>query len=311
MIKLVFFGSGSFPIPILKKLMSSKNIEVVGLVTSPNAGKGDSLYNLALASDIEILQPKKLSNAENDRIRNFRPDIILVCNYGQFLSESMLNIPKYHSLNIHCSLLPKLRGACPIEMAILKGMKKTGVTIQVMRPDMDTGAVIFQKEVAISKNETGGTLTKIMQKIVASSIIQVVEDWIANRIVSHEQQEQNATYCYRKDISKKAAEIDWRKNANEIERAIRAYNPRPIAWTWIETKQERSRLRILQAKIKIGKLSETPGDLQIDKNRITIQTGNNLIVLQKIQIEGKRIMDTDQFLRGFRQEFLINTHKSA
>lgn len=304
MIKLLFFGSDEFPTPILKKLCKSTKIKVVGLVTSHSTKdqpfQADDLIHFAKKKNISTFYPKNLDKEMRTIFETTKPDIILVCNYGQLLSEETINFPKYRSLNIHASLLPKLRGACPIESAILQNLKRTGITIQLMEKILDTGDILFQKEIEISANETKGSLQKKLQRIATENIDQVILDWVSGKITPQKQDNSKATYCNKKDFSKKAAKINWNKSAEKIERIIRAFNPSPIAWTQIETKKTSYRLRIFEAKKRDSTLELSPGKTKREKSRLLVQTKKGLILPQKVQLEGKKIMTIENFLNGFR-----------
>lgn len=304
MIKLLFFGSDEFPTPILKKLHKSTKIKVVGLVTSYSTKdrpfQADDLTHFTKKKNIPTFYPKNLDKKMNTIFETTKPDIILVCNYGQLLSEEMINFPKYRSLNIHASLLPKLRGACPIESAILQNLKRTGITIQLMEKTLDTGDILFQKGIEIAINETGGSLQKKLQRIATENIDLVIINWVSGKIKPQKQNHSKATYCSKKDISKKAAKIVWNKSAEEIEGMIRAFNPSPIAWTQIETKKASPKLKIFEAEKKESTLKLSPGRTKREKSKLLVQTKRGLILPQRVQLEGKKVMTIENFLNGFR-----------
>lgn len=300
MIKLLFFGSGNFPIPILKNLIKSKEINLVGHVTSP--------HELSRVKDvhIKIFRPKNLKQEQKEILEQTRPDIILVCNYGQILDETILSYPKYGCLNIHGSLLPILRGACPIEMAIIKGFAKTGLTVQLMKKELDSGDILFQEEVAITKNDTGGSLSERLQKLTVGQIEKVIINWAEGKIQPKKQDHSKATYCYRKDISKEAAKIDWKDTAERIERKIRAFNPRPTAWTNIKAQNDHKRLKVFRASISEKELNLNKGNTKVENGKLLVQTGRGILVPEIVQLEGKKQMTIKEFLIGFRETIILD-----
>lgn len=307
MIKLLFLGSGEFPIPIFFKLTKSNWIKVRGLITAPNKGKHDdnSLKDKAKKLNIPIFQPQNISKEAQEILAKTKPEIILVCNFGQILDKSILKYPKYGCLNIHCSLLPKLRGACPMEMAILNGLKKTGVTIQLMAEELDRGDILFQKEVKVAKEETAVSLSKKLQKITTDITEKVILDWIEGEIKPKKQDHSKATYCYRLDKSKEAAQIDWDNTAKEIERKIRAFNPEPLAWTVLNTQKGDKRLKIFEAKTGNDNLNLKHGNTTIEDGKLLVQTGSGVLILETVQLEGKKKMSTKQFLIGFKEKIIF------
>ncbi|MBN1915817.1 methionyl-tRNA formyltransferase [Candidatus Dojkabacteria bacterium] len=262
-IKTLFIGTSEFAVPTLRALALSNLVELVGVVTQPDrpAGRKQELEEPAvkkaylelkdegtLERDVEIFQPDKIKNEAEKILKLTEPELIIVASYGQILPAAIINYPKYKCLNVHASLLPDLRGAVPIPMAILKGYEKTGVSIPVMTEGLDDGSIVVQKELRISKDDTTESLTKKLANLGAKLLIEVLSSWIKGEIEPTPQEESAATYCYTKDISKGKAEINFDKPIDEIERMIRAFFPWPVAWMWIELGGQKKRLKIYIAK---------------------------------------------------------------
>jgi methionyl-tRNA formyltransferase len=303
MIKLLFFGSNTFPTPILAKCRDSKKIDVVGLVTSPHSeNNGDDVFHYAKKHNIKTYQPKKIKESGYEILKQSNPDIILVANYGLLLPKYIIDYPQYKCINVHASLLPLLRGACPIEMAILQDFKETGISIQIMELSLDTGDILFQKLVQISENETGGSLTKKLQNITEENIISVILDWTQDKIQPRKQDNSIATYCHRRDISKEKARIKWTESAEEIERNIRAFNPRIVSWTEYNTGRLKKRMKIFKARIIKRELDKKPGFTKTEGGELLVQCGSGVLSLQKIQPEGKKVMDSKQFVNGLKDK---------
>jgi len=305
MIKLIFLGSDKFPIPLFERLCNSTNTQVVGLVTTPNITEKKLEILAAKMYKIPIFKPKSINKEFQNIFDKTKPDIILVCNYGQILSKEILKYPKHGCLNIHCSLLPKLRGACPIEVAILKGLKETGVTIQLMSEELDTGNILFQKKVEIKDNDTAGSLSRKLQKLMVENVEKVIINWTKGKIKPKEQNHSKATFCYRQDKSKDAARIDWKNTAKEIDRKVRAFNPNSIAWTMLKLPKGAKRLKIFKAKTSNKDLDIKHGNTKIKEGKLLIQTGKGVLIPEIVQLEGKKKMPTEQFLKGFREEIIL------
>lgn len=301
MISLLFFGSGTFPTPILEKLHKDKKINIVGLITSPflTDNKRD-VSNAAHELGIEVYREEKIQRTGMGIIKLLNPDINLVCNYGQIIPEEIIKFPKHKTLNIHCSILPTLRGACPIEMAILRGHKRTGISIQVMEETLDTGDVIFEEAFDIDQKETGGSLTKKCQEISTKYIDKVIIDWTNGKLKRKKQDDSKATYCYRSDLSKNEAQLKWTDSAVSIEREIRAFNPRPTAWAFIDDPNRPKRLKFFAADIETGTLDIEPGESVVIENKLKIQTGDGVLLPTEVQSEGKKIMSIEEFLMGYK-----------
>jgi methionyl-tRNA formyltransferase len=185
-------------------------------------------------------------------------------------------------------------------MAIINNEKRTGITIQVMEEALDSGDMIFQKSILINPKETGETLFEKLQDITKKNISKVISDWTKGKITLKKQSHSKATYCYQKDISKKAARISWKEKAEIIERKIRAFYPRVVAWTTFKSSDSWRRMKIFQADLKRVNLEKAPGMSIIKKQRLYIQTGSGMLLPQEVQQEGKQRMSISNFLQGVK-----------
>jgi len=246
-VKTLFIGTSEFAVPILKKLTELDYIDLIGVITQPDKPVGrkqiitftpikqsivqtPSNSPLVNGEMLKIYQPENLKVEAQSILEETNPELIIVASYGQFIPKVMLDYPKYKCLNIHGSLLPDLRGAVPIPMAILKGYEKTGVTLQIMSEGMDEGEVLGTREQGIGDRETTGTLIGKLSELSVDMLQEILPKWINGELEPQKQDESKATYCYIKDVSKEKAEIDWTKPAEEIERMVRAFDPTPISW---------------------------------------------------------------------------------
>lgn len=307
MINLLFFGSDDFPIPILERCIDIRRIRVVGLVTSPNAGEDDHLVILANERNIPVFKPKNFREEAKRILEETNPMINLVCNYGQILDAYTLRYPEKGSMNIHASLLPVLRGACPIEMAIMDGLKRTGITFQLMAEELDTGDILTQEGIDIHPDETGGTLRKKLQELSVEMVRTSIFGWYDENLLPKKQENENATYCARADISKKSAEIDWTESAKMIARKVRAFNPRPTAWTTIEFSGSRKRLKVFSTEVcEDCNCAEDVGIGCGDKEGgICKRTGEGCLQLVEVQLEGKKKMMMKDIENGIKGKYQL------
>jgi len=306
MINLLFLGSGDFPAPIIEKLNTSKNLKIIALVTSIKEGEKDESAEMANKLQIPVIRTSSINKDFENIFEKYPPDIILVCNFGQLISEKIYTFPKYSTLNIHASILPKLRGACPIESAILQGLETTGISIQKIVEKMDAGDIIFQKEIQIEENETGGTLRKKLMNLTVENINQVLIDWTSGNINPIEQNENEATFCYEKDISKEKSKINWENSSVEIHRQIRAFDPKPGAWTNINILNNKKRIKLFSPEIVKDNLNLKSGEIRIYENNLLFGTIDNPIKINAVQLEGKNRMKAEEFLNGYRSKIQIS-----
>lgn len=300
-IKTIFLGTGDIGVKLLQALHDDPRFEVNLVVTSPDRPAGrkmelqpSPIKKRALELGIEVFQPENIKTPEAiEYLKKFEPQIMLVIAYGQLLSQEVLDIPKIDCLNVHASLLPKYRGASPIQSVLLNGEKETGVTLMKVVKKMDAGPIykIYSLSHSI-EHETAGTLEKklgeLSAKVVPQGIIEVAE----GKLKPVEQDEHQATYVTK--ISKADGQIDWSEPAQLIERKIRAFDPWPSTYTFYKGK----RLKILKAKVQSLSISEQPGKVVQKEGWTGVVTGNSILELIEVQLEGKKPQSMKEFLNG-------------
>lgn len=312
--KLMYMGTPDFAATILEKLIPAGH-EIIGVVTQPDKQKGRTqeltfspVKELALKHGLKVYQPVKVREEEFLKTaRALAPDVIVVAAFGQILPKALLDLPHYGCINIHASLLPKYRGAAPIQYSIIDGEKETGITIMHMDAGIDTGDIILQEKLMISPEETGGSLfdrLAVLGGELIVSALKKIEDNTADRIP---QDNEKATYV--KMISKEMGKIDFTKPAVKIERLIRGLNPWPSAFTTLDGKT----LKLWKAEVETpesASLNSTfdkqaaaaaePGEvIRVTKDAIAVKTGDGILIIKELQLEGKKRMTADAFLRGY------------
>ncbi len=297
--KIVFMGTPDFAAMALEKLVSAGH-EITLVVTQPDKEKGrgkqvqkSDVKLVAEKYDIPVFQPVKIKTEESVEIlRGYEADIFVVAAFGQILSKEILDMPKYGCVNIHASLLPRLRGAAPIQWSIIDGDEKTGVTIQQMDVGLDTGDILAVKEVEIASDETGGSLFDKLAIAGADLIVETLPLIEAGKITPVPQDESLSTYA--KKLSKDMGLIDWNMPAVAIERLIRGCSPWPSSYSNIGGKS----LKIWKAAVSDTKA--TPGEVsEVTKESITIGCGEGSLVVEELQLEGKKRMSVHDFLLGY------------
>ena len=301
--RVVFMGTPDFAVPTLAALLESRH-EVVGVVTQPDRPKGRSgklqpspVKEKALEADVPVLQPEKVKDpAFLPELEKLVPDVIVVVAFGQILTESVLNLPKYGCMNVHASLLPKLRGAAPIQWSVIDGDKESGVTIMQMDKGLDTGDILLVEKYTLDPKETGGSLFDKLSGLGGPLLLQALEQAEQGTLSPVPQEHEKHTYA--KMLSKALGEIDFTKDAIVIERLIRGLNPWPSAYTHLDGKM----LKLWDADVKAQEQTPVakPGQIvEVGKDYFTVQTGRDLLVIRSLQLEGKKRMDTEAFLRGY------------
>ncbi len=297
--KVIFMGTPVFAVPVLKALI--ENYDVIGVVTQPDKEVGrkrvikhSPIKELALEHKIKVMQPISIKN-DYEEIINLKPDLIVTCAYGQFIPKEILEIK---SINVHASLLPKLRGGAPIHWAIINGLEKTGVTIMEMSKKMDAGDILSQIEVKITKDDTMGTLhDKLMEK---ASILLI--DTINNidNIKPIKQDEAKVTFGY--NIKREEELIDFNKSAKDIFNLIRGLNPHPGAYALLEDK----RVKVWNSEIGPYK-GDNPGEIFriCPRGGLGVATKDGEIILTEVQFEGKKRVLVKDYLNGVDQNKLL------
>lgn len=297
---IVYMGTPDFAVPALEKLIKKYNVTAV--VTQPDKPKGrgkkiifSPVKELALKNNIEVFQPEKVKD-ENfiKEMEKLNPDIIVVAAYGQILNEKILNLPKYGCINIHGSLLPKYRGAAPIQWSIINGEEKTGVTIMYMEKELDTGDMILKREIPINKEDTYGSVHDKMSLVGAEAVIEAIEMIEKGNVNAQKQDDTLSSYAVM--ISKDIGHIDWNKNSNEIINLIRGLNPAPIAYTFYEDEV----LKIWEAEQICCELEMKNGEIidVMPKKGILVKTNDSAILIKEIQQKGGKKMSCPDYLRG-------------
>ena len=264
----------------------------------------------AMKHDIPVYQPLKVRDPEFVEIlENIAPDIIVVAAFGQIIPKKILDMPKYGCINIHASLLPKYRGAAPIQQAVIDGEKESGVTIMRMGTGLDTGDMISKVVVPLDKEETGGSLFDKLAQAGASLLTETLPS-IENGTASYEVQPEESPTPYAAMINKKMGLMDFSKSAAELERLVRGLNPWPSAYTFLNGKTLKVWKSTVEKAANGGKT--VPGTIiAVDKTGIHVACGKDVLVLCEVQLEGKKRMETDAFLRGYQVEVgtVLTDHK--
>ena len=298
--KLIFFGTPPFAIPTLKGLLEGPD-PVVAVVTQPDRRKGRGqkviptpVKELALQHGLTVLQPERVKEETFlERIGDIQPDLFVVVAYGQILPKALLVLPKHGAVNVHGSLLPKYRGAAPIPRAILKGEEVTGVTTMMMDEGMDTGAILLQAKIPIGERETGESLHDRMALSGALLLRETVQGMRTGTIHPTPQDPTLATYA--PSIKKEDGTIDWKREAREIDRQVRALNPWPGAFTRWDGKF----LKIYKGEVRQERPRGKAGAVAwVGADFIEVETGKDSFLIQEVQLEGGKKMDARNFLSG-------------
>jgi methionyl-tRNA formyltransferase len=307
--RLIFMGTPALAIPSLEALMQEH--EIVLVVTQPDkpAGRGHKLVappvkEFALRHNIPVSQPEKARDAAFvSHLRELRPDAIAVVAYGQILPREILDLPRENfehggCVNLHFSLLPRWRGAAPVQYALLHGDAKTGVTTQWMAEKLDAGDVILQREVALSPEETAAELFTRLTPLGAEVLRETMRLMQNGKAPRTPQSENDATYA--PTIKKEDARIDWTKSATEISNQIRAFNPRPLAWC--EFRGEALKVWRAQLSSEANESTRDGGKILNSKNEFLVATGDGVLSILKVQPSGKPKMSALDWARGARLE---------
>src|SRR5437773_2885024 len=300
--RIVFIGTGDIGVPTLQALLKSEH-EVVGVVTQPDKPVGRAqlvepppIKEALSATETPVLQPARIKDRlAIEEIRAFKPDVIVVMAYGQILPREVLEIPKIASLNLHASLLPRWRGATPIQAAIAAGDRETGITVMYIDEGLDTGDILLQRTIDILPSDTGGSLHDRLAKIAPEALLESLE-LLAKRSAPRIPQD-NALATYAPKLKREDGKIDWTGPADAIERKIRAFDPWPGAFMTIDANGTRN-LKIFSATA-VG-LRGAPGEILKRENELVVAAGKGALSLREVQLEGKRRMSAGEFLRGHR-----------
>ena len=304
--KIVFMGTPDFAVPSLHALTEA-GYAVAAVVTQPDKPKGRGKTLLptpvkeeAVMHDIPVYQPEKVRNNPEflEILKEINPEIIVVAAYGQIIPKENLELPKFGCINIHASLLPKYRGAAPIQQAVIDGEKVSGVTIQQMGEGLDTGDMISKIVIPISPTETGGSLFGKLAQAGADLLIKTLPS-IEQGTAEFEKQPEESPTPYAAMITKQMGLMDFRKSAEELERLVRGLNPWPSAYTSLDGKT----MKVWEADVLDAQSKEEPGTIvEVNKKEIIVATGSNDLALHEIQLAGKKRMQVQAFLLGYQVE---------
>lgn len=305
--RIVFMGTPDFSVPALKALVEAGH-QVTAVVTQPDKPKGRGkdvqmtpVKIQALEYGIPVYQPVKVKTPEFvEVLKKEAPDAIVVIAFGQILSKEILDLPKYGCVNIHASLLPKYRGAAPIQWAVIDGEKETGVTTMMMDVGLDTGDILETKVIPLDPKETSGSLFEKLSEAGGPLILSTLEKLEKGTITRTPQGESGTSYA--KMLTKTLGDINWTMSATAIERLIRGLNPWPSAYTQWEGKT----MKIWEAEVEdVVETIDThePGTItEVTKHGFKVQTGKGRLAIKSLQIPGKKRMEADAFLRGYHIE---------
>ena len=299
--KVIFMGTPDFASGILREIHEA-GCEVALVVTQPDKQKGRGkaysfppVKEAALDLGLEVFQPERIRNEENiEYLKKYEPDLIVVAAFGQILPKEILEMPSHCCLNVHASLLPKYRGASPIQQAIINGDKATGVTIMKMDEGLDTGDIFLQEEVPIADDETGGSLfdkLEVTGRKLITKAISKIEDGSATFTPQN-----NKEATYTRIIKKQDGEIDFTMNAKAIERLIRGMTPWPSAYTYLDGKM----LKVWKAEHFEENSGKSSGTIfKANKEGIFVSTAGGTLIFREVQIEGKKRMGAEAFILGY------------
>lgn len=313
--RVVFMGTPDFAVPSLRALIETPNHDVVGVVTQPDrpAGRGQQVRmspvkEVALAARLPVIQPASLRKEPDavEQLRAWKPDFIVVVAFGQILRQEVLDIPRVYPINVHASLLPRWRGAAPIQAAIRHGDRHTGVTTMVMNAGLDTGPILLQDSLPLAPQETSGTLHDKLAHMGAVLLMHTL-DWLAaGKLTPEPQPEDPALITHAPTLAKDEGRIDWAQSAEAIDRHVRAFTPWPGTYTTWQGK----RIKVLSgAPLDSAALDALPGtvlaaDAVLPEESldgvgpVVIATGAGAYVPTRLQLEGRQAMEPDVFLRG-------------
>jgi len=299
-LRLVFMGSPEFALPVLRVLAQS--YDVIGVVTQPDRSTGRGrvvkpppLKTLALEIGLPVIQPEKLREPSViQQLRIWNPEIIVVAAFGQILSKDVLDLPPYGCINVHASLLPRWRGAAPVNAAVLAGDDETGVTIMKMDAGLDTGPMLTQKSIRLTEDDTAGSVAKALSRLGAGLLIETLPDYISGKLIPQPQPDQGATYAPM--LKKEDGLLDFSRPAVELERRVRAMNPWPGAWfEW-----NGNPFKVAKASVVSGQKGLVSGNRFTVGGRPAVQSAEGALILDEVQPAGKKVMSGKSFLAGAR-----------
>lgn len=315
--KIIYMGTPDFSVGALEALIRAGH-EITAVVTQPDRPRGRSgktvyspVKECALKHGIPVLQPERIKRPEAvEQLRSYPAQVYVVAAFGQILSKEILDIPPYGCLNIHASLLPKYRGASPIQQAVIDGEEKSGITVMQMNEGMDTGDILYQKEIFLDKKETGESLFEKLSILGAAAITEALELLEKGVLKAVPQKEEEASHV--KMLNKSSGKIDWNRPAAEIERLVRGLNSWPSAYTAWNGKQLKIWDSDVQQESSSPAWEKEPGKEQalpqpgtvcsVAGDGIGVMTGDGILLIRQLQLEGKKRMNVHDFLLGNKVE---------
>ena len=297
--RVVFWGTPEFAAPSLRALLG-EGFDVVGVVTQPDKPQGRSrqiipspIKQIALEEDLPVFQPKNARDVDlYHALEKLKPDMSVVVAYGHILPQKIIDVPKQGTLNVHASLLPLLRGAAPIQAAILEGFTETGVTVMRVVQQLDAGPWILQSVAPIVDDETYGELQVRLSELGALTLVEALTLYtLGGKVMERPQDESRATFATK--ITRESARIDWRKSALEISRQIRAFDPKPGAFT----KMSKGDLKVFGPKVMDG-IKGKPGEVLKSKSELIVACGLDALRITEVQPAGKSRMAAHEWIRG-------------
>ncbi|WP_027623409.1 methionyl-tRNA formyltransferase [Clostridium lundense] len=298
--KIVFMGTPEFAVPSLEALIDEFGVEAV--FTQPDRPKGrgkklamSEVKEVAVKHNIKVFQPENLKKSrENiEELKSMNPDFIIVVAYGQILSKEILDIPKYGCINLHASLLPKYRGAAPINWVIVNGEKVTGNTTMFMDEGLDTGDMLLKSEVQVTDSMTAGELHDILMKQGGELLLNTIKGIVDGTIKRTKQEDEKS--CYASMLSKETGRIDWNKDSKQINNLIRGLNPFPVAFTNYNGEV----MKIYEAEVLNENTNSKPGSIiNVSKKGIKVATASGVLLIKKIQFPSKKPMYVEDYIKG-------------
>lgn len=303
-IKTIFAGTPEFAVPFLKSLFEDELFEVAVVITQPDKPSGrkqtivpSPIKTFSQNNKLPVWQPENLKN-ENflEKFKKIKPDLLVVVAYGLIIPQTILSIPRYGAINVHPSLLPKYRGASPIQNTILNGDKQTGITIMLMDQKMDHGPILSQIGLSLNDTETNESLHQTLAEIGPMFMIKTIKAYLEGSLKAQDQDHNQASFC--QPIDKNEAQINWQlETAQDIERKIRAFYPWPVAWTiW-----NKKRIKIFPP-VEITNDIPTntkPGQTFISDGKLAIATKSGAVIINDLQLESKSKTSSQNFIKGY------------
>ncbi len=304
-VKTLFLGTDWESVETLKVLHEDPRFEIIGVVTQPDKKVGrkkmmtpSKVKTFAVDNDIPVYHTEAKGERYKEALDLFEPELVVCKAFGEIVPKFFLEYPKYKSINIHFSLLPKYRGAVPIQKAILDGEKITGITVMLMSEGLDEGDILEQVEEKILDHDTNQSLRERLVEKSKNVLPNILEKWIRGEMSPQKQDPSLATYCWKRDISKENAEIDWEEMSSEyIERMVRAFLPWPVVWTLLDGK----RLKLFNVDVFQCDTDKEAGELFIADGVLLFSTKDKdvCIKINELQLEGKRKILSQEFINGF------------